>query len=62
MVVATAEAAADAACRAGFSCIVGVDDDSDELTRCGADVVVHGLSEIEVRTGDKRISTAPQRT
>ena len=59
VVVATAEAAADAACRAGFSYIVGVDHDSDELTRCGADIVVHGLSEIEVRTGDERISQRP---
>ena len=59
VVVATGEAAADAACRAGFSYIVGVDRDSDELTRCGADVVVHGLFEIEVRIGDKRMSQRP---
>ena len=59
VVVATGEAAADAACRAGFSYIVGVDRDSDELTWCGADVVVHGLFEIEVRIGDKRMSQRP---
>ncbi|MFZ0833228.1 MAG: trehalose-phosphatase [Mycobacterium sp.] len=59
VVVVTTGAAADAACMAGFPYVIGIGDESDELTRCGADVVVEGLFEVEVRTGDKRISQRP---
>ncbi|MBV8292852.1 MAG: trehalose-phosphatase, partial [Mycobacterium sp.] len=45
----------------GFAAVIGVDRDgrADELLRGGADVVVLDLADIEVRTGDKRMSERP---
>lgn len=56
VVVTTTAEAADAACDAGFAHVIGIDHDSDQLTHSGADVVVHGLFQVEVRTGDQRMS------
>ncbi|MBS4729474.1 trehalose-phosphatase [Mycobacterium sp. SM1] len=50
-----------AAREAGFAVVIGVDVDghADELLGCGADAVVPDLAEVEVRTGDKRLSARP---
>ncbi|WP_375485645.1 trehalose-phosphatase [uncultured Mycobacterium sp.] len=55
--VVTATAAAVAAAQAGgFALVIGVDASAEELRRCGADAVVTELSEVSVRTGDRRMS------
>ncbi len=59
VVVTMAAPAADAACTAGFSQVIGIAGRGEELKRRGADIVVDGLFEIEVRTGDKRMSQRP---
>ncbi|MGE5695457.1 MAG: trehalose-phosphatase [Candidatus Sericytochromatia bacterium] len=56
VVVTTTAEAADAACIVGFAQVIGIDHEGDELIRSGADVVVHGLFQMEVRTGDQRMS------
>ncbi|QZY44681.1 MULTISPECIES: trehalose-phosphatase [Mycolicibacterium] len=61
-VVVENSAAGVAAGRAGgFALVVGIDGTgvADELTRHGADVVLAGLADIAVRTGDRRISELP---
>ncbi|MDI3315055.1 MAG: trehalose-phosphatase [Mycobacterium sp.] len=61
-VAVQADGAGVAAARnAGFAVVIGVDVDghADELLGCGADVVVPDLAEVEVRTGDKRMSERP---
>jgi trehalose 6-phosphate phosphatase len=58
--VVTATAAAVAAAQAGgFALVIGVDANAEQLRRCGADAVVSGLSEVSVRTGDRRMSELP---
>jgi len=61
VVVEAAGAGLEAASKGGFAVVIGVgeDEDASELLRCGADVVVPGLADIEVRTGDKRMSQRP---
>ncbi|BBX74712.1 trehalose-phosphatase [Mycobacterium shinjukuense] len=60
--VVTAHAAAVTAARGGgFALVIGVDRTGhrDALRRCGADAVVADLSDVGVRTGDRRMSALP---
>ena len=61
VVVAKEPAAVAAARDAGFALVVGVDRTGhrDALRRVGADAVVADLSEVTVRTGDRRMSQLP---
>jgi trehalose 6-phosphate phosphatase len=61
VVVAKGPAAVAAARDAGFALVVGVDRTGhrDALRRVGADAVVADLSEVAVRTGDRRMSQLP---
>ncbi len=61
VVVEAGGAGLEAASAGGFAVVIGVgqDEDASELLRCGADVVVPYLTDIEVRTGDKRMSQRP---
>jgi alpha,alpha-trehalase len=61
VVVEDADAGVSACRDGGFGLVIGVDRTgrTDELSRCGADVVVADLADIAVRTGDKRISEIP---
>lgn len=61
VVVEDADAGVAAGRAGGFALVVGVDRSghADELLRCGADVVVPDLADVEVRTGDKRMSRLP---
>lgn len=61
VVVEDAEAGVRAGCNGGFALVVGVDrvGHTDDLLRCGADAVVTDLRDVQVRTGDKRMSLLP---
>ncbi len=61
IVIEAARAGLEAASKGGFAAVIGVgnDEKTDELMRYGADVVVPDLADIEVRTGDKRMSQRP---
>ena len=61
VVVAKEPAAVAAARDAGFALVVGVDRTGhrDALRRVGADAIVADLSEVTVRTGDRRMSQLP---
>ena len=61
VVVEAGGAGLEAASKGGFAVVIGVGqgDGASELLRCGADVVVPYLTDIEVRTGDKRMSQRP---
>ncbi len=61
VVVEAGGAGLEAASKGGFGVVIGVgqDEDASELLRCGADVVVPYLTDIEVRSGDKRMSQRP---
>lgn len=61
VVIAGATAVVEAGHNGGFTLVIGVDrtGDADELVRCGADIVVPGLDDVTVRTGDKRMSNLP---
>lgn len=58
VVVAADQAAVAAARQGGFALVIGVDPSGhrDALRDCGADTVVADLSEVSVRTGDRRMS------
>lgn len=60
VVTATADGVA-AARAAGFALVIAVDTTghADELHSCGADAVITDLREINVRTGDRRMSELP---
>ena len=61
VVVAENEAAVTAARNGGFALVIGVDRTGhrDALRSHGADTVIADLAEIEVRTGDRRMSQLP---
>jgi trehalose 6-phosphate phosphatase len=61
VVVANDAAGAQAGRDGGFALVIGVDrtGDRDALRRFGADTVVADLSEVAVRTGDRRMSQLP---
>jgi trehalose-phosphatase len=61
VVVGNAAAGVRAGCDGGFARVIGVDTTgrADDLLRSGADLVVADLSDIGVRTGDKRMSGLP---
>lgn len=61
VVVEDAEAGVAAGRSGGFALVIGIDRTGSgaELRRRGADVVVADLGEVEVRTGDRRISSLP---
>ena len=61
VVVEDAEAGVEAGRNGGFALVIGVDrtGHADDLLQHGADVVVSDLSEVTVRTGDKRMSRLP---
>ncbi|ULN54691.1 trehalose-phosphatase [Mycolicibacillus parakoreensis] len=61
VVVEDAEAGVEAGRAGGFALVIGVDrtGSGEQLYHRGADVVVTDLSEVTVRTGDRRISTLP---
>ncbi|OIN82531.1 trehalose-phosphatase [Mycobacterium malmoense] len=60
VVVANDAAGVRAALDGGFALVIGVDRTGDgDLRRVGADAVVADLSEITVRTGDRRMSQLP---
>jgi trehalose 6-phosphate phosphatase len=61
VVVASDAAGVTAARDSGFALVIGVDRTGhrDALRRYGADSVVADLSEITVRTGDRRMSQLP---
>ncbi len=61
VVVDDAAAGVAAAHDGGFELVIGIDraGDADRLQGCGADVVVAGLDDIAVRTGDRQISKLP---
>ncbi|HYB39214.1 MAG TPA: trehalose-phosphatase [Mycobacterium sp.] len=61
VVVEAVSAGVEAARKAGFAVVIGVDPSGhgDELLRSGADVVVPDLAGVKVRTGDKRMSERP---
>lgn len=58
-VVTSTEAGVTAARTGGFALVIGIDPTGDELRRRGADAVLRNLSEIDVRTGDRRMSALP---
>ncbi|MFZ2174120.1 MAG: trehalose-phosphatase [Rhodococcus sp. (in: high G+C Gram-positive bacteria)] len=62
VVVEEAELGVAAGRRGGFALVIGVDrtDHAEALRRRGADVVVADLAEIDVRTGDRRMSEIPE--
>ena len=61
VVVANDAAGVQAGRDGGFALVIGVDraGDRDALRRFGADTVVADLSEVAVRTGDRRMSQLP---
>ena len=61
VVVAGDAAAIEAARAAGFALVIGVDRAArgDALRDAGADAVITDLGEVEVRTGDRRMSQLP---
>ena len=61
VVVDCVDAGVKAASASGFALVIGVEQDgnANELLRCGADVTVGDLGDVEVRTGDKRMSLRP---
>ena len=61
VVVAHSEAGVAAARDSGFALVIGVDQTGhrDALRSHGADTVVADLAEVEVRTGDRRMSQLP---
>ena len=61
VVVDDASARVAAAHDGGFALVIGVDraGHADRLPGCGADVVVAGLDDVAVRTGDRRMSELP---
>ncbi len=61
VVVDDAGAGVAAAHDGGFELVIGIDraGDADRLLGCGADVVVSGLDDIAVRTGDRQMSKLP---
>ena len=61
VVVEDAEAGVEAGRDGGFALVIGVDrtGHADNLLQHGADVVVSDLSEVRVRTGDKRMTQLP---
>jgi trehalose 6-phosphate phosphatase len=61
VVVASDAAGVQAGRDGGFALVIGVDraGDRDALRRFGADTVVADLSEVTVRTGDRRMSQLP---
>ena len=61
VVVDDAGAGVAAAHDGGFELVIGIDraGDADRLLGCGADVVVAGLDDIAVRTGDRQMSKLP---
>ena len=64
VVVEDAEASVKAGRSGGFALVIGVDrtGHGEELLQHGADVVVDDLAEVDVRTGDKRMSTIRTRS
>jgi len=61
VVIEDADAGVQAGRAAGVALVIGVDRTGrgDQLLRSGADVVVGDLAEVEVRTGDRRMSRLP---
>src|SRR6185312_11172151 len=61
VVVAPSEVGVAAARDSGFALVIGVDQTGhrDALRSHGADTVVADLAEVEVRTGDRRMSQLP---
>ncbi len=60
VVVENSAAGVAAARDGGFALVVGIDGTgSDELIRSGSDVVLAELADVDVRTGDRRVSELP---